>query len=86
MNPGVAKRKAARMPMEDDGDLERMEVEPAENGFMVTAHHKPPASKGKKGGPEVMYQPPKKQVFETAHSAVGHIAHKLKRHEARKKR
>lgn len=48
-----------------EGKLESVNIEIAENGFLVSCHYKP--KKSKKNEP-MPYEPPKKKVFESVES------------------
>lgn len=79
---GPAKAKFARSLMSDKhgepdmdeaqptgGDLERMSIERADNGFTVSTHHKP-----KKAGE---YSEPMRHVFKTADEVGAHVRNQL---------
>ncbi len=57
------------------GDLDHVRIEPATNGYMVTAHHE--AVK-----PDGAYPEPTRNVFTSASDASAHVASLLAAHEA----
>lgn len=61
------------------GDLDHVRIEPATNGYMVTAHHEPVAAS--KGNPNPAYPEPQRNVFTDAAGATAHVASLLAAHE-----
>jgi len=58
------------------GDLDHVRIEPATNGYMVTAHHEPVPGK------DAPYPEPDRNVFTDAAGASAHVASLLAAHEA----
>lgn len=62
-------------------DLQRLEIEPADNGgFTVTHHLKPKKHKPTKGeAPVTDYQEPKRHVFSTHSEMMAHLMKALRK-------
>lgn len=72
--------KAARADKRNRGELERIHIEPADNGFMVTAHYEPKSS-----GPNAIYPEPDKTVHGSHGEASAHVASLLASHAGAEK-
>ena len=74
ISPAVA--KVAKADKRNRGELARIHIEPAENGYTVSSHFEP-----KKQGPNAVYPDPEQMVFGDAKSAVAHVSKRLAEHE-----
>jgi hypothetical protein len=67
--------KRARADKRNRGELSHIQIDPAENGYMVTSHFEPKSSKN-----NTIYPDPEKNVFGEHAAASAHIAKLLSDH------
>jgi hypothetical protein len=76
---GLASQAAKAGKTDNRGPLDRVHIEPATNGYMVTTHFEPKPTKGK--GPAT-YPEPERNVFTSHGEASAHVASILAAHAA----
>lgn len=74
MKGGPMTKEEQREADGEPSDLERLEIEPADNGgFSVTHRLKDKKEKGKDGETHTVFQEPKKHVFSTHSEMMEHV-------------